>query len=196
MANGSYIMGGLVVDDAWPNAKAAVAVSDGDNVLHWKPVVIPTGSGLGKYWGETALIVEPERITALVRYGDKPIALTSSSTDHGQTWTTLEDTNLPNANSKLYAGILSTDQWYVILNLENRNTLAIAVGNPGEQGFSRMWAIRTGASHEPRWPGRGKHPQWSYPYAIERDGKLYVGYAVSKEDCGLSILPVAALAGN
>jgi len=88
---------------------------------------------------------------------------------------------------------LSTGQWYAILNVEDRNTLAIAVGKAGERGLSRAWAIRHGPSHEPRMPGRAKRPQWSYPYAIEKNGKLYVGYSISKEDCGLSILPVAAL---
>lgn len=194
MANGNYIMGGLVVDDAWPNAKAAVAISDGDNVLQWTPVVIPAPKDLGKYWGETALIVEPERITALVRYGAEPIALTATSTDFGRTWSTLRPSNLPNANAKPYAGTLSTGQWYAIVNIENRDTLAIFVGKPGQRGFSKVWTIRTGRSHAPRTPGRGKRPQWSYPYAIERDGKLYVAYAISKEDCGLSILPVESLA--
>lgn len=191
---GHYIMGGLIVDpeNGWPNADAAVAISDGANILQWTPVPIPTG-GQGKYWGETALIVEDDAITALVRYGEKPIALASFSTDGGKTWTPLRDTNLPNANAKIDAGKLSTGHWYAILNVEDRNTLAILIGEPGGRGFSRAWSIRSEPSHEPRFPGRGKRPQWAYPYAIERDGNLYVGYAISKEDCGLSVLPVGQL---
>jgi len=194
MKNGHYIMGGLIVDHEqdWPNADAAVALSDGDNVLQWKPVLIPRTPGK-RIWGETAVIVEEERITALVRYGEKKLTLVSFSEDFGQTWSTLRESNLPNANSKIYAGTLSTGHWYAILNLENRNTLAIAVGAPGAHSFSRVWTIRTGASHQPRNAGRGKHPQWSYPYAIEAKGNLYVGYAISKEDAGLSILPVDQL---
>lgn len=194
MANGSYIMGGAVIDDAWPNARAAVALSDGDNLLEWTPVVIPASEGIDRMWGETALVVERDSITAIVRYGARRIALTSSSRDFGFTWAPLQESNLPNGNAKPYAGILSTGQWYAIVNIENRDTLAIFVGAPGARGFSKVWTIRTGPSHEPRWPGRGKHPQWAYPYAIERDGKLYVAYAVSKEDCEMSVLPVASLA--
>jgi hypothetical protein len=196
MADGKYIMGGAVVDEAWPNARAAVALSEGDNLLRWTPVIIPAPEDIGDMWGETALIVEPDRITAIVRYGARPIALTAASTDFGRTWTTLKESNLPNANSKPYAGLLSTGQWYAVVNIDSRDTLAIFAGEPGERGFSKVWTIRTGPSHEPRWPGRGKHPQWSYPYAIEHNGTLYVAYAISKEDCGLSVLPVAALSGE
>jgi hypothetical protein len=195
LKNGNYIMGGLIVDpeNGWPNAEAAVALSDGDNVAKWTPVEIPRVPG-NKVWGETSLIVEDDIVTAIIRYGEKRIALVSTSEDFGRSWSTLRDSNLPNANSKLYAGKLSTGQWYVVFNIGDRNTLAIATGKPGERGVSKVWTIRTGPSHAPRNPGRGKHPQWSYPYAIEKDGKLYVGYSVTKEDCGLSILPVNALA--
>lgn len=32
------------------------------------------------------------------------------------------------------------------------------------------------------------------PAAIEHDGKLYITYTRGKEDCGLSIIPLSALA--
>jgi hypothetical protein len=41
--------------------------------------------------------------------------------------------------------------------------------------------------------GSCKEPQWSYPYAIERDGALYVTYSVSNEDCAMSTTPLATL---
>ena len=40
----------------------------------------------------------------------------------------------------------------------------------------------------------GKPTEWSYPGAIEHDGKLYVAYTQGKEDCALSIIPLSALA--
>ena len=66
----------------------------------------------------------------------------------------------------------------------------LAVTAPGERGFSRVWRIRHGASPALRLPGRAKSPQWSYPYAHEHDGSLYVVYSIGKEDCGLSIIPL------
>ncbi len=194
MKDGNYIMGGLIVDpeNGWPDAEGAVAISAGDDVTKWTPVEIPRVPG-DKVWGETSLIVEDDLITAIVRYGSKAVALVSFSEDFGKTWTTLRDSNLPNANSKPYAGTLSTGHWYALVNLENRDTLAIVIGEPGARTFSKVWTIRTGKSHVPRNPGGGKHPQWSYPYAVEHDGKLFVGYSISKEDCGLSVLPIENL---
>ena len=39
----------------------------------------------------------------------------------------------------------------------------------------------------------GKPTEWSYPAAVEHDGKLYVSCTQGKEDCALSIIPVTAL---
>ena len=41
--------------------------------------------------------------------------------------------------------------------------------------------------------GKAKGKQWSYPYGHEHDGKLFVVYSIGKEDCGLSVLPIASL---
>jgi len=42
--------------------------------------------------------------------------------------------------------------------------------------------------------GWGGFPEWSYPYAIEHNGQLYIIYSVNKEDCEVSIIPLRALA--
>ena len=60
--------------------------------------------------------------------------------------------------------------------------------------LSQMWRIRQGKSEAPHYPGKAKSKQWSYPYGYEHGGRLYVVYSVGKEDCGLSSMPVAALA--
>ncbi len=68
------------------------------------------------------------------------------------------------------------------------------MGRPGAMTLSRMWRIRSGKSVPPRFPGRAKSKQWSYPYGHEHAGKLYVVYSIGKEDCGLSVIPVTSLA--
>jgi len=45
----------------------------------------------------------------------------------------------------------------------------------------------------PRTAGAGIARQWAYPYAIEHDGKLFVAYASTKENAGLSIVELGAL---
>ena len=98
--------------------------------------------------------------------------------------------------SKAYLGKLSTGQLYLVSTLRDRDTLVVSVGRPGELTFRRMWPLRPGTSGPPRFPGAAKGKQWSYPYGYEHDGKLYVVYSVDKEDCGLSIMPVASLAAE
>ena len=71
--------------------------------------------------------------------------------------------------------------------------MAISVGRAGESSLCRMWRIRSGRSGPPRFPGAAKSKQWSYPYGYEHEGSLYVVYSIGKEDCGLSVVPVAAL---
>ena len=78
-------------------------------------------------------------------------------------------------------------------NWPDRNTLTVAVTRPGAKTFCRIWRVRHGACPKPRGQGRCARVQWSYPYAHEHDGKLYVVYSIGKEDCGLSIIPLAAL---
>jgi hypothetical protein len=143
-----------------------------------------------------------DHCTAVVRYSAdslpgiaEQVALVSHSADGGRTWTPLAPSNLPMTASKPYAGHLSTGQAFLVCNVgPDRHTLVVAVTAPRERAFSRVWRILHGASPELRLPGRAKSPQWSYPYAHEHDGHLYVVYSIGKEDCGLSIIPLHALA--
>ena len=59
----------------------------------------------------------------------------------------------------------------------------MAVTRPGETSFSRVFALR-----------RRPNACLSYPYAVERDGKLYVGYS-DKSDASaeLAVIPLAGL---
>ena len=74
----------------------------------------------------------------------------------------------------------------------NRTFLIIAVSRPARKALSKVWMLRKGVVR-PRWPTHSKKPQWSYPWAVEHRGNLYVAYAVGKEDCELSIIPLRAL---
>ena len=108
------------------------------------------------------------------------------------------NSNLPVSASKPYAGQLSTGARYLIVNipvpgLAARDTLAIAVSRPGATTFSVLRVIRQGKSPAPRSSGAGIGRQWAYPYAIERNGKLYVVYASTKENAELSILELPEL---
>jgi len=187
MENGSWITGGQDKDGL-----PVVAVSRGDDVTRWETVPIPFDARLKPDFAETTVWPDGNRVLAVIR-GGGGIAWVSTSADGGRTWSKARPTNLPMTRAKAYLGRLSTGQLYLLFNPVNRNTLAIAVGRPGEKTLCRIWRIRHGKSGPPRFPGRGKSKQWSYPYGYEHGGKLYVVYSIGKEDGGLSILPVSSL---
>ena len=191
MDNGNYITGGQDKDGL-----PVVAISHGDNLLKWDTVLIPYSEELRPKFGETTVWAEGENVLAVIR-GGAGEAWVSTSKDCGKTWERAMPSNLPMVRSKAYLGKLSTGQLYLVSNLKNRDTLVISVGKPGKMTLSSMWRIRHGKSVPPRFEGKAKGKQWSYPYAHEHDGKLYVVYSVGKEDCGLSVIPVKSLAtGN
>ena len=208
-----WVSRGVVVSDLWPccepirladgnwllagpdrHGYPAVAISRGDDLTRWETVKLPVPNDLrGRIsYGETTVWADGRNLTAVIR-GRTGRALVSTSDDLGRTWAPVRSSNYPVAAAKPYAGVLSTRQRYLITNLTNRDTMVIAVGKPGERTLCRIWRVRHGRSRQPLYPGRAKGPQWSYPYAHEHHGKLYVVYSMGKEDCGLTILPVKSL---
>jgi len=195
MADGNWVMAGCRVGHGNP---AAVAISRGEDFTRWDLVVIPAAPELGRVWGESTVFVEGKRLVNISRYGAKPLALVSFSEDFGRTWTPARPSNLPMATSKPYAGTLSTGQRYLVCTTTadtggSRSPLTIALSRPGEMTFSRVFIIRR--SLFPGGPGVS-HPKadFSYPYAVEHEGKLYVGYTHKSHAANeLAIIPLSAL---
>jgi hypothetical protein len=118
--------------------------------------------------------------------------------DHGRTWTLAAASNLPMATQKPYAGTLSTGQHYLIGTITDdtdgtRSPLTIAVSKPGESLFSRVFLIRT--SVFAGTPGvSAPNADFSYPYAVERNGQLYIGYTDKEHIYNeLVVIPVSSL---
>ncbi len=179
MDDGNWIMAGLKVGDSNP---AIVAISHADDFLKWDVVPIPQATGQNM-WGESTVIVSGKQITNISRYGDKAEALVATSKDYGRTWSEMRPSNLPMTTSKPIAGMLSTGQRYLVCTTtadsgKRRSPLTIAVSRPGETLFSKVFVIRH--AEFPDGPGEShKSASLSYPYAIEHEGKLYVGYSNS-----------------
>lgn len=201
MADGNWIMAGARVSKGYDFAGdlPAVAISHGDDLTQWDLVVIPAAPGLGSIWGESTVIVDGQRITNISRYGRKPLALISTSEDYGRTWTPTAPSNLPMATSKPYAGTLSTGQRYLVCTTTadtggRRSPLTIAVTRPGEKLFSQVFLIRPSVFLGAVGVSDPK-ADFSYPYAVEHEGKLYVGYTHKSHVANeLAIIPVASLA--
>lgn len=187
MGNGNFITGGQDKDGL-----PVIAISHGDDLTKWDTIPIPYDPQLKPNFAETTVWAEKNHVIAVIR-GAANVAWVATSDDFGRKWKTAIASNLPMPEAKAYLGQLSTGQLYLLSNYKNRDTLVISVGNPGEQTLSRMLRIRHGQSEQPRFPGFAKAKSWSYPYGYEHDGKLYVVYSIGKEDCGLSVLPLASL---
>lgn len=183
MDDGNWIMAGISAGVYGKNKvnPAAVAISHGDDFTKWDLVVIPPDEGLTGMWGESTVIVDGPRVINLARYGDEARALVATSDDHGRTWTPSRPSNLPMVTSKPYAGTLSTGQRYLVATTtadsgKRRAPLTIAVSKPGGTTFSRVFTIRPALF--PGGPGEShERASLAYPYAIEHDGHLYVGYS-------------------
>ena len=200
MADGNWIMAGFRVANGYDAAGhlPAVAISQGDDFTKWNLVVIDAEPGLDDIWGESTVIVEDSRITNIARYGAKAVALVSTSDDDGRTWTRAAPSNLPMATSKPYAGTLSTGQRFLACTTTAdsggaRAPLTIAVSRPGQPLFSKVYVVRHPVSD--KTPGvSDPRAEFSYPYAIEHEGRLYVGYTHKSHVANeLAVIPLAAL---
>jgi hypothetical protein len=201
MADGNWIMSGFRVANGLElkGHLPAVGISRGDDFTKWEMVVMQPDKSLGtNLWGESTVIVDKTRVTNISRYGSKALALVSTSEDHGRTWTPAAASNLPMATSKPYAGTLSTGQRYLVCTTTadtggKRSPLTIAVSKPGESLFSRVFLIRTSVSEST--PGvSDPKADFSYPYAVEHEGKLYIGYTHKSHIANeLAVIPVSSL---
>jgi hypothetical protein len=197
MPDGNFLMAGRMPE--LPGQKPtipAVAISGGENLTApWSMVRLLPANARADIrrmpFPETTVIVESREITALVRR-DGANSLAFFSRDCGRTWSPPCEHNFPMEGAKIYAGLLSTGQRYVLCNFPGgprRNLLVIAVSRPGKAALSKMWKLRDGPSQELR-----AGPEWSYPCAIEFGEKLYVVYTSEKHHCVLTAIPVKSLA--
>jgi hypothetical protein len=197
LPDGCFLMAGRVAErpGELPTIPA-VAISRGQRLAEpWRVVrLLPTGrlpDGRRLPIPETTAIVDHAEVLAVVRR-EKANTLLFRSRDGGRTWSAPQEHNFPMAWSKVYAGLLSSGQRYVLCNVPcqaSRDLLVIAVSRPGEATFCRMWKLRDGHS-----AALGCGPEWSYPSAIEHDGQLSVVYTSEKHHCVMTSVPVKSLA--
>jgi len=180
MDNGNWIISGFQVNEIGSgNNPPAVAISSGDDFTDWNVVVIPMETK--NVWGESSILIDGPNIINIARWGEEAIALASKSADYGQTWSKVSPSNLPMSTSKPYSGRLSSGEYYLIGATyegvkKSRKTLTIALSQPGELLFSKIFVIR----HADFPEGIGEsHPNaaLAYPHAVEHEGKLYIGYS-------------------
>jgi len=208
MGDGNWILAGVRVAKGYSDRKGhlpAVAISHGDDLTRWDLVVIPT-AGADGVWGESTVVLDGDRgrVVNVARWGAKAKALVAVSKDYGRTWTPARPSNLPMTTSKPYAGTLPGGRHYLIGTTtadggKRRHPVTIALTEPEQATFSKVVAIRRAVF--PQGPGES-HPNvaLAYPYAVQHDGHLYVGYSNSGGRGGnhnsaeLAVIPLSRLA--
>jgi len=189
LPQGGLMMAGLYHDAKYPNSSPAVAICEGTDLTQWEIISLPRPNGIGDLWGEASVFTHGNDIWLVSRYEEKQIAVASVSHDNGRTWAPLRETNFPMSSAKISAGTLSSGHHYIVHNLKTsayREKLAISLSKPDQILFEKTYLIKDGYDRDPRF-ACGSH-QFAYPYTLEFEGKLYIIYAVNKEDCDLSIL--------
>ncbi len=197
MDNGNWIVAGFQINGTYRKGHhpPAVAISHGDDWTRWEIVTIkqPYKETL---WCESGILVSGSRVMCIAR-GLDPWAYVSTSDDYGRSWTPLKRSNLPMAPSKPYTGTLSTGHRYLICTTtadtkKRRCPLTIAIAEPDSERFSKVFRIRDAvrAGEDPK-----RKANLSYPYAVERDGKLYVVYSCRRPRhmAELAIIPLESL---
>lgn len=187
MNNGQWVMAGAYFgsDGTIP----AVAICEDQNFLSWQVHSVPTTVDV---WGECGVIIDGSDLLLISRSSmstpkfkglSHPLAWVSFSKDYGQSWSTLQPTNLPMAGSKPYPGVLSNGQRYLIGTTtadskNQRRPLTIAVSKPHEKTFSKIYCIRKAVLKGENVES-GPNVSLAYPYSVERNGKLWVVYSNS-----------------
>ena len=192
MDDGNYIMAGrMAAKSATTPEIPAVALSPGKDVTSpWD--VIPMMHSIARPYTdfpESTVWLDGPNVTAITRG-----SLAFTSTDFGRTWRGPYRHNLPAEDSKPFAVRLSTGQRCFLWNYPkgygtSRHLLTVAVSRPGGKELEAMWKIRDGNDDAVQ-----AAPEWSYPCAVEHEGKLYVIYTSGKKHSVMTIIPVSALA--
>ena len=76
-------------------------------------------------------------------------------------------------------------------NPRNRQELCLSVSRDGAS-FHKTAILRDDPPPL-RLAGHDKSPSWTYPHAVEHEGKLYVIYAANRDDIVLTQVAIAQL---
>ena len=198
LQNGNYVMPGI--NGLW---QSAVALSSGEDFTSWTLVVPPYGENTA--FTETALIARGDEVTLYVRNEratdkDNVTAGVSVSHDGAKTFSLIAESNMPANTSKIYAGTLSSGERYIISNGKkganrNRGALTIAIEEDGL--FSKIYKIRDREippALKETYFELDEQEAMSYPFALEKDGKLYVIYSsFMSRGCNYNNIELAVL---
>ncbi|MDD4475196.1 MAG: exo-alpha-sialidase [Eubacteriales bacterium] len=134
-----------------------------------------------------------KKINVLLR-SNKHVLYSSTSSDYGETWSEVIETNISDCNSKFHTGKLPNNKIYLIHNplrqgiKADRGILSILTSNDGYV-FDHEYVI-SDELIPLKYPGSFKGGTYGYPHSIIVDDKMYVICSINKEDVKLFVFEV------
>ncbi len=101
----------------------------------------------------------------------------SESSDRGETWSTVRDTDLPNPGTSPDVAVLQSGRWALVYNDLERGRYSLAVALSDDEG--RTWTARRHLERDPDGAEEAQQGQYHYPSIIQaRDGTIHVTYSI------------------
>ena len=111
----------------------------------------------------------------------------SRSRDRGETWSTVEDSNVPNPGTGAEVRVLANGHWVLVYNDLEQGRYSLAVSISEDEGATWRWTRHLERDPPPPQASAGQAPpstdpqqqgQYHYPSIIQaRDGTLHVTYS-------------------
>lgn len=119
--------------------------------------------------------------------------LAARTSDNGKTWSAPSITNMPDSRAKQSAGNLPDGRAFLINNpsgTKNRAPLTLTLSRDGKR-FDNAYLLRSESELPPMlYAGKYKRTGYSYPKSIVWNNRVWVSYAVNKEDIEVTSVAV------
>jgi predicted neuraminidase len=163
--------------DGFDHSLIAITENGGQTWSFSEPIV-----GAGNVQPSLVLCKDSTIVAYMRDNGPPPQRLMKSfSEDSGRTWSTVEDTNIPNPGSGADLTVLKSGNWIVVHNdlEEGRNRLSVWLSNDeGKSWFHRKEII----------PGGNMNVRAHYPAIIQgSDGTIHVSFTYQVSDTAKTI---------
>jgi hypothetical protein len=163
---------------------------------HWRTSEVPNPEG--RSFNEPDLVIRPDGVLAMhIRDNSRSRFLYRAvSKDDGQTWSNPVQTDFPDATSKNFNLHLSNGVYVLISNANPKGRVPLTLATSRDAvRYDRLMIVEDSPGG-PRIPGHDKGRGYTYPHALEHEGKLLIIYSKHRDDIVIRTTPVSFFEGS